>query len=273
MSSETAPKVRSRNEAFVERVATRIWEELPTAENPYIAESCRCHGYDLVELMQRRSFVDVLYLLFRGELPTPDAAQLLEQLMIALINPGPRTAAVRAAMNAGVGKTDPAYILPIGLTIHGGTHLGATEVEAAMHFIRRSVKLDPHQCATELLATEIKPAEGDWHIAPGFGSRFGGIDVVPTKLAKQLSTLPGSGEMLQWGCQFALALNNNSMGWLTTGVAAAVLSDLGFQPRVAIGLYQLISAPGILAHGVELANKPRTAMPHISDSNYIIEHE
>ena len=61
------------------------------------------------------------------------------------------------------------------------------------------------------------------------------------------------------------------MGWLATGVVAAVLTDLGFPPRAAAGIYQIISAPGLLAHGVELANKPLTAMPFISDEDYIIE--
>jgi citrate synthase len=61
------------------------------------------------------------------------------------------------------------------------------------------------------------------------------------------------------------------MGWLTTGVAAAVFCDLGFQPKIGGALFQLLGAPGLAAHGLELANKPITAMPYISDENYVIE--
>lgn len=61
------------------------------------------------------------------------------------------------------------------------------------------------------------------------------------------------------------------MGWLTTGVVAAVLAELGFQPRAAAGLYQYLCAPGLLAHGIEMSNKPVTSMPFISDKNYVIE--
>jgi citrate synthase len=266
--------VRSRNEAFVDRTVTRIWEEVPTAENPYIAESFRCHGYDQLALMQKRSFVDVFYLLFRGELPTKVEAQLLEQLMIALINPGPRDPATRAAMNAGVGKTVSAHILPIGLTILSGSHNGSGEIEPSMRFLRKHKKKKPSVCVTELVESENKPEEGDWHIAPGFGSSFGGIDIVTGKLADALSSLPGSGETLQWASEFSQQLHEYDMGWLPTGLAAAALTDLGFQPRAASGLFQLLSSPGILAHGLELSNKPRTAMPYVSDDNYIIEdHE
>ena len=271
MSQAKGPvKVTSRNEPFAERAATRIWEEIPSKENPYIAESCRCHGYDLLALMQKRSYVDVLYLLFRGELPSTDEAQLLERLMIALINPGPRDPATRAAMNAGVGKTDPAHILPIGLMIHGGKAIGASQIEGAMRFLRKNKSQSPKQCMQTLMAS-IDQSDGDRYIAPGFGSHYGGIDVMTNMIAHELMTLPASGEALKWGYEFAQALNRHQMGWLATGLAAAVLTDLGFQPRAAMGLFQLMAAPGLLAHGIELSNKPRTAMPYVSDENYIIE--
>ena len=54
-------------------------------------------------------------------------------------------------------------------------------------------------------------------------------------------------------------------------IAAAVFADLGFQPRAGGCLFQLLGAPGLVAHGIELANKPITAMPFVSDENYAIE--
>jgi len=52
---------------------------------------------------------------------------------------------------------------------------------------------------------------------------------------------------------------------------AAILCELGFQPRMGAGMFQLISAPGIFAHGIEMANKPITAMPFPDDKDYSIE--
>lgn len=268
-------KVTSRNDVFAEKISTRIWEELPSAENPYIAESNRCHGYDLIELMQQKSYVDMFYLLFRGNLPSADERQLLERLMIGLINPGPRHPATRAAMNAGVGKSDPQNVLPISLTIMGGEHLGAGEVEGAMRFLRKHRKADPVQTAESLLVelADMRPEQGDWHIAPGFGSRFGGVDLTPSKLAETLVECPGNSALLDWGCAFSSALNKEGMGWLSVGLAAAVFADLGFHPRYGAGLFQLLSAPGLLAHGMEQANKPITAMPFVSDNAYVIDYE
>lgn len=272
MSSENR-KVESRNDVFVARTATKIWQEIESPGNPYLAEACLCHGYDLLELTAKRSFVDTLYLLFRGELPNPDEARLLEHLMIALINPGPRHPATRAAMNAGVGSTDREHILPIALSIYGGSHLGAGEVEPAMDWLRKQRKHDPDQVARELIARSQPPAEGDWHIVPGFGSRFGGIDPMAAKIANHLSSLPGKHETLAWGNTFAQALNVHDLGWLSPAIAAAVFTDLGFSPRAGAGLFQLLGAPGLLAHGVELSNKPVTAMPFVKDENYVIQYE
>lgn len=264
-------EVKSRNEPFVQRAVTRIWQEQASADNPYIAESCRCHGYDLLELMSGRSYVDVLYLLFRGELPGKEESGLLEALMISMINPGPRHPATRAAMNAGVGKTDPVHILPVALTVMGGSHLGAGEVEAAMRFLRKHRDSDPGQFASQLLERPLPEKEEDWCLAPGFGWRFGSVEPLPGKIASRLAALPGSGPGLHWGCDFADALAVQCLGWLNTGVVAAVLVDLGFHPRDGAGIFQLLGAPGLLAHGLELANKPVTAMPYVDDEHYVIE--
>ena len=45
-------QVRSRNEPFTQKTATRIWSEQPSEDNPYIAAKTFCHGYDIIELME-----------------------------------------------------------------------------------------------------------------------------------------------------------------------------------------------------------------------------
>ncbi|MGH1441171.1 MAG: citrate/2-methylcitrate synthase [Cellvibrionaceae bacterium] len=270
MTKRKHDEVRSRNEAFTDKTATRIWHETPCDDNPYIASSALCHGYDLQELIRECSFVDVFYLLFRGELPSKEESSLLEALMIALINPGPRHAATRAAMNAGVGKTMPVHILPIALTVMGGEHLGGGEVEPAMRFLRKYQK----QKSSDFFLSLEKSDNGDAdreNTHPGFGSIYSGIDILTQKNADQLLNLPAAGKALKWGNELAKKLNEKSIGWLPTGLAAAVFADLGFQPKMGGALFQLLSAPGLAAHGLELSNKPITAMPYVRDENYVIE--
>ncbi len=259
-------EVRSRNEPFAQRTATHIWYEEPAIDNPYITAAAFCHGYNLFELMEKRSFVDVFYLLFRGDLPTPAQAQLLQQLMIALINPGPRHPATRAAMNVGVGKTDPLHILPIASAVLGGEYSGGREVENAMQFFAANCIEDAQILALDCLADD------EYLSTPsGFGRRHGGIEIMAVELATHLLALSGAGNTLKWGSQFASALEPQGISWTTAGVAAAVFTDLGFNPRAGACLFQLCGAPGLVAHGLELAGKPILAMPFVSDENYVIE--
>jgi citrate synthase len=265
--------VKRRSETFCKRPVTKIVDEVPCAHNPYIAKQVRCYGYDVLDLMEKRSFVDVLYLLFRGELPGKNQARLLESLMIALAHPGPRHPATRAAMNVAVSKTNVAHFLPISLSILGGEFLGAAEVENSMRFLRKNLRLSPEEVVAHQVLNGERPLEGDWHPFPGFGSRFGSVDEIPDAIAKRLANQPGAGKALHWGNVLAAQLRESGMGWLSTGVAAAVLTDLGFNARSGAGLYQLLSAPGLLAQGVEMANKPLTAMPFLTDEEYIIEND
>jgi citrate synthase len=272
MSEHKHDQVRSRNEPFVERTATRIWNEQASDDNPYIATHALCHGYDLFELMDKRSFVDVFYLLFRGELPSKTEAQLLQSLMIALINPGPRHPATRAAMNVGVGKTDPVHILPIASAVLGGDYLGGGAIESCMRFLRKQQNTHPQDFVRDIQLQYPSLQDVDLEqVAPGFGRRHGGIDLLTKNIAERLLQLEGSGKALKWGAELSALLEPEGFGWQTTGLAAAVFADLGFHPRAGGSLFQLMGAPGLVAHGLELSNKPITAMPFVSDENYVIE--
>ena len=272
MSEHKHDQVRSRNEPFTERTATRIWSEQPSEDNPYIAAQARCYGYDLFELMEKRSFVDVFYLLFRGELPTNAEAQLMQALMIGLINPGPRHPATRAAMNVGVGKTDPLHILPIASAVLGGDYMGGGAIEKIMRFLRKQQHTDPQDFARDFFLQQqsLNSVEVEEAI-PGFGQRHGGIDLLTKNIAAQLLKLDAAGKALRWGAALAEQLETEGFGWQVTGLAAAVFADLGFHPRAGGSLFQLLGAPGLVAHGLELSNKPITAMPFVSDENYVIE--
>jgi citrate synthase len=256
---------KSRNDKFAEKISTRIWKEEVSTDNPYIASKSFVHGYELLELMHHRSYVEVLYLLFRGELPGKEQASLLESLMIALCSPGPRHPATRAVIEAAVSKTDVSHLLPIGLGVLSGEHLGATEVELSMRFLRKNLRNSPQkvfeQCLPGIRDKNDSPL-------PGFGARFNGIDRQANQLAARLREHPAAGGAISWGCELVEQIKPQEMGWYPTGVAAATLVDLGFKPRSGAGIYQLLSAPGLLAHGVEMSAKSIHDIPFVSEDDF-----
>ncbi len=253
------------------KAQTRILFEQASALNPYVAQARYLQGYNVIELMQKKSFAEVLLLLFTGELPDKNKAELFEKLMIALINLGPRHPAIKAAMVAGVSKANTEHLLPIGLSVLGGKQNGALEVEQAVIFFQENIKKSPTQVAEQLSGDRASHTEGEYHLCAGFGSHYGSIDEFSASLMQQLISdehHKASFPFLHWAKQFSQALAPDNMGILITGLAGAVFCELSIKAREAIGLFQLICAPGVFAHGVEQTHKPITAMPMLSDEQH-----
>jgi len=272
--SDEPQKVERRGDRFAERVETRIWLEQAAPDNPYNATEAFCHGYALQDVLKNCSYWEYIYLLLTGNRCSPAQHALLEKLGIALANPGPRHPATRAVIAAAVSKTDPVNVLPLGLNVLAGAHLGAAEVCAGMQFLRRHLKRDPIDEARQRIAELETATSGDSHPAPGFGTRFGGTDHLSGALATTLLLEPGAGNALAWAGHFAQELERQGHGgWLMPGLAAAAYLDLGLHPKAGPGLFQWMSAPGLLAHAAEMSNKPLTALPFIDDSRYFIDED
>lgn len=263
MDEDDHRRPQMRSEPFADRVGTRICRELPDPHNPYLTAGAQWHGYDVLELMEYRSFSDVLYLLVSGELPEREQSRLLERILIALANPGPRHAAVRGVMSASVSRARPEHLLPIGMGLMGGCHDGAALVYAAARFLHDERHRDPAQLGGELVAQGISP--------PGFGRSHGGVDRRAAGLAAALLGLHPEATALAWGEDLCRSLATAGQSWLMAGVAAAVFVQLGLSPAAAAGLYQLAAGPGLLAHGLELRGQPLTAMPFVADEHYHYE--
>jgi len=235
---------------------TTIWEEEAASDDPFTAEACYCRGYNVFgELLERASYPEYLYLLFRGEKPEPVAARVLEILAIALANPGPRDPAVHAAMGAGVSGAPAAAALMSALAVGAGSSGGAREVLLAMERWQRcGMSLDRWEAD---LRQPPRPTRQEvWpecEHPPGFAP------------CCTHASLP----VLQTLAALTARLENGQTAWLSThrkhlesiagcplamaGVAAAALSDLAFLPMAGEMLVLLLRLPGAAAHALEQA--------------------
>ncbi len=254
---------------FSDKARTTLCLEKPSAANPYLTETLYLAGYDLQQLVQKRSFSDTLYLLFRRELPNAVQSELLEKLMTGLICASPRHAASRAVISAGISKTNPEHLLPIGLLTLGGKQGGAAEVQQAYKLLQQQL-----QTAPDLVLQNRDPATAPHqHPLPGFGSLFGDPDPLIHKLAEYLLSLEGAGPHLRFGQQLADLLTATGCGWLDTGLCAAVCADLGFGERESVALYQFFRSPGLIALGMEQSHLPIQALPLLEDQHYVFERK
>lgn len=266
-----------RDFVYASKAQTEILLEQPCDKNPYISKKAYLHGYDLAELIERKSFVETLLLLFTGELPKQQHVKLLERLMIALINLGPRHPAVKASMVAGGSKSNTEHLLPIGLSVLGGETNGANEVAQAVTYLQNNINNKPVDVVDTLMVKlALNSTSGECHPCPGFGEQYGAIDILAADYTDKV-LLPfvhssnTSTEFIDWVLEFNQLLNCHNLGILTTGLAATVFCQLRIPARESIGLFQLLCAPGIFAHGVEQTHKPITSMPMLPDENYIYQ--
>lgn len=237
-----------------ETISTRIWDEDAEPDNPFAAARCRCHGYDVYgDMLGQARWVEYLYLLFRGEAPSPGQTRLLEDLALILANPGPRDASVHAAMAAGVGGSPAAACLMAALAVGAGGLGGAREVERVMQQFRA--------WGTELAMWQQKlpdyaqtDAGGIWPAAehpPGFDPHGASCPTPIRQSLAHLSTL-GDGACLPWLQHHRAALEALAgMPLAITAVAAAALIDLGFGAAQGEMLFLLLRLPGAAAHALE----------------------
>ncbi len=237
-----------------ETIHTRIWQEEAEPDNAFAALSCHCHGYDVYgDLLVHASWIEYLFLLFRGEAPSAQQARLLEGLAIALANPGPRDAAVHAAMCGGVGGSTSASCLMAALAVGAGASGGAREVRLAMEdWAERGTDLSLWH--TGLAAKPIANPADVWP-APGHPA---GFDPHGVRCATPV---------LQTMAYFAALDCALSSAWLQdhrssleaaaglplaiSGVAAAALHDLGCTPAQGEMLCLLLRLPGAAVHALE----------------------
>jgi len=231
-----------------------IWLEEPEPNNAFACRAAYCRGYDVYgEMLGNAGWVDMLYLLLKGEAPSRDQAAALEILAVALANPGPRDASVNAAMCAGVGGSPAAAALMAALAVGAGGAGGAREVFRAMQTFAAcgtAVESWKSWWAQQARSSEEPPEV--WPAAE-HPAGFDPLGVTTTTPVKQvLAHLAALGSRCAW-LQGNLPVLEQAAGHPLSmvGVAAAAFADLGLQPEEGEMLFLLLRLPGAAAHALE----------------------
>lgn len=250
-----------RNDRYADKYQTRIIKETAEGDNPFIATEVQCSGYDLHELANNVSYVEMLFLMIKGDLPSAGQKQFLNKLFVYFSHPGPRHEASRAAVLAGVGKTIPENVLPASMLVYGGSRTGAGNVEACMRFINKNRRKPVEETVVKVGSEQ------------GFCSYYGGIDEYAKTICKSLIASDIETDSLQWVMDMdeLLADQGKGIGMTRPMIAAAAFCDLGILPRYGVALLQHIASAGLLAQAFENANRPATVLPFVSDDNYFID--
>lgn len=200
------------------------------------------HGYDLKDLIQKKSFVEVIYLVLRGELPDERTVTMLNAMFVSSIDHG---IGVSSAMTSRLVVSTGNSLhtaLASGILAFGTLHGSA--VEDAAHFF--ALHAD-----TAEVSTLVKELKSQKVRIPGYGHKILEHDPRSDALFAVARETGFYGKHCELAILVRETLNEISSKQLplnVDGALAAILLDMGFDPKLAKGFFIIGRVPGLVAH-------------------------
>ena len=218
----------------------------------------RFRGFPIEQLIGRVSFPQMIWLMLKGDLPSPEQGALLEAALVAAVDHGPQAPSIaigRMAVTCGLPLNGAmASAINVLDDVHGGAGEQCMElyVEIA-HRRDAGVELD---AAIEQGLEAFVAANGK--IVPGFGHRFHPIDPRSPRLlelvdaARKNKVVSGRFAEIGRGVEDLMQRRKGrKIPMNIDGATAVIYSELGFSPALGRGLFILSRSVGILAHAWE----------------------
>jgi citrate synthase len=223
---------------------------LETGISQAFTDRIEVRGYDLVTLAGRIGFGEMVYLLLRGELPAPEAGQMIETMLVIMaehsIN-APSTFAARTVANSG---SPLQTAVAAGISAIGDHHGGAGE--ACARILQKAVAAAPQPLdAAAVAARIVATAAAGGQRLPGFGHRVHNPDpraVYLLALGRELGLTGPHTEVAEAIVAVLHEQTGRALPLNVDGALAALSSDMGFDPLMAKGLFILARTAGLLAH-------------------------
>lgn len=198
-------------------------------------------GYNLKELIEKKSFVEAIFLILRGELPNENQTRMMNALFTAAIDHGigvssAMTARTVASTGNSLHTALAAGILSMG-TLHGSA------IEDAAKFFQENINEK-----ADVLVKEMKKKQKR---IPGYGHKILSHDPRSEALFDVAKETHMYGKHCEFACAVHTALNDLSSKTLplnVDGAMGAIISDMGFDWRVAKGFFIIGRVPGLVAH-------------------------
>lgn len=211
------------------------------------------HGYPVEQLVDKASFVDTIWLMLRGELPSPGQARLLDAALTAAVDHGPQApsiASARMAATCGVGLNNA---VATGVNLLGDVHGGAGQ-----QCMRLLTDIEARRSGGEPLESVVDDVLSGQRYVPGFGHRFHPRDPRRDPLLRLVDEAVEAGVVAGHHLRAALELEralahgrSKPVPMNIDGATAVIYAELGFDPELGRGLFVLSRSVGILAHAWE----------------------
>ena len=215
-------------------------------------------GYDLNELTGNVSFAEMVHLVWKGELPSPNVARMLDALLVSMCEHAfsPSTVACRFAIAGGATLSAglAAGIISMG-TRHGVAELPARTFQEAMRRVR-----EEGRSIAEVADETVREHRQRRLTLYGFHHPQHLRDPRVARLVELAREYGVAGEHLELALAMEEATERHYGRRLylnDPGIIAAICLDMGFDPEQAKGIAVLSRALGLIAHCHEEMTRER----------------
>lgn len=215
-------------------------------------------GYPIEELLGRAGFVDTIWLMLRGELPTRAQAALFEAALVASVDHGPQAPSIAIARMATTCGVPINAAMASAINVLGDVHGGPGQqcMELYLEIDAELGRTGDLVGATRAVLQRQRDAGVRY--VPGFGHRFHPLDPRTPRLlslvddAAAEGTVDGRFAAIGRAVEDAISEGRpRRVPMNVDGVTAIVYCELGLTPELGRGVFILARSVGILAHAGE----------------------
>jgi citrate synthase len=217
----------------------------------------RFRGYPIEQLIGRISYPQMVWLMLKGELASPEQAALLEAALVSGVDHGPQAPSIaisRMSVTCGLPLNGAmASAINVLDDIHGGAGQQCMEIYADI-----ASRMDGGAAIDAAVAAALDAFTAEHgKIIPGFGHRFHPLDPRSPRLlelvdgARERGVVSGRFAAIGRGVEAHLGRKGRTIPMNIDGATAVIYSELGFSAPLGRGLFILSRAVGILAHAWE----------------------
>ena len=228
---------------------------LKTAVSRVEKDKIVTRGYNQRDLIEKIRYSDMIFLLLRGRLPTLKEARIFNHVLVSFCDHGvtpPSTQTARLIASSG----SPLNSAVAGaLLSFGHKHAGAIEktMELYQSKISTARLIDDPDIDNKQIASLAIEVYKDYVLkgkkVPGFGHRYPSTDPRADKLIEMAIKEGFIGPHLKLALAIQdLVFEKKNIKLNVDGANAAILSDLGFDPELGLGVFIIGRVPGIIAH-------------------------
>jgi len=199
-------------------------------------------GYNLQDLIQKKSFVEVIFLVLKGELPNEMETRMMNALFTASIDHGIGVSSAMTARTVVSTGNSLHTALASGILAMGKLHGSAIE-DAAKFFQENIYEPDIASLVKKLKDRKVR--------LPGFGHKILSADPRSQTLFTVAKETGFYGKHSELAVKVGEELNKISSKKLplnVDGAMGAIMSDMGFDWQVAKGFFIIGRVPGLVAH-------------------------